>query len=188
MCKVRLPSQHCGDRGWRIAHKLELSLGYVARLCLKNKHNKPKQQESLKQRARAEQRCGHAGGPAPANRFLLPTSPRRYPAALLGSQCPFHAELPPLWYSVRFSDTPVPPAFAHAVAYYRHYACPSTVPFLRFTSCLVCKTRNQYSAQKVFVRMNWIRRRIADRGSGPQCPNLYMEGDSSLRRKVGTVW
>lgn len=107
MCKVRLPSQHYGDG-------LENSsqVGAQFRLCSEALSQKQPQQTQATKKPEAGQRLkkGVAMLEAPpVNRFLLLTSPRRNPAALLGSQCPFHAGLPPLWYSVRFSDTPVPP-------------------------------------------------------------------------------
>lgn len=171
------------ETGWRIAHKLELSLGYVARLCLKSNHNKPKQQKSLKQRAKAEERCGHVGSPS-SKQVSAPDLPKTKSSRSAWFPVPF-----PRWAAASLVLRQI----------FRH-SCPSWplpmlspvvpvhLPCLSLGSSLVCKTSNQYAPQKVVVRINWISRRIADRGSGPQFPNLYMEGESSLCRKVGTVW
>lgn len=173
------------ETGWRIVHKLELSLGYVARLCLKSNHNKPKQQKSLKQRTKAEERCGHVGGPS-GKQVSAPDLPKTKSSRSAWFPVPF-----PRWAAASLVLRQIfrhsCPSWPLPMLSVTCSACPSTVPFLRFTSCLVCKTSNQYAPQKVVVRMNWISRRIADRGSGPQFPNLYMEGDSSLCRKVETV-
>lgn len=142
-CEVRPQPRRSGDRGWRIAHELEASLGYIASFCLKYNHNIPKQQKVLKHWQGLNKDVAIidiCSGP-PQDK----TSPCLLPSAFSILWFRQIVKHPCLFWSL--------PMLSSVMAVHVQGLLFRSPLVLQPSQVLVCKTRSRFSPQKVVVRM-----------------------------------